>query len=190
MFFLCLLLAVSQGFAAKKWYVGEWKTKPENGQQIGVRFGSNGKGVLSIHQNSKPISLVNIKWKKVGNQLIATRNGVDMKFKLKRKSKTILTGGGVKMVSTRYRPLRKKGCAEACWAVNAGEKNLKDYYGRSTVPKRFRYAQKFYDNQGAAALKKCSAPHGFKAFTDPLISDRCRIVSDKACIAACKKSKR
>ena len=170
------------------WYVGEWKTKPEDGMSIAVRFGANGKGVFGIYKNDEPIQTVNIVYSRTGDRLVFSRNDVEVQFFLDEASKTVKTGGGVPMTKISSDSGASGGCEEACWACNAGDKDLKAKYGSAEIPSQFRYAIPFAENQGYQAYQSCAQPYGMKAFTDPIISEKCSQKGHQACVEACNKA--
>jgi len=169
------------------WFVGEWKTPEQDGMSIAVRFGSNGKGVFGIYQNGEPAQSFNIAYTRSGDQLVFTRNGVDVRFELDEAARVLKTGGGVAMVRISSEPEGSGGCEEACWAAAASEKALREKYGSTTVPTRFQYAVPLAEGPGYAAYEACAKPYGMKAFTDPVIAGKCEAASQKACVSACEK---
>jgi hypothetical protein len=175
---------------ADPWYEGEWKH--EMGEvSLAVRFGVRGKGVLHMYKNGNNIGGGAITWKKAGRTLIASRNGVDMTFKLDERRKIVQTADGTPMTRIEGdKPAKKGGCDEACWANNASINDLKERYGSKTTPSRFSWAKSFAEGAGQRAFSACVKPHGFKGITDPIISARCTKTSQAACIKACTASGR
>ncbi|MEC7946869.1 MAG: hypothetical protein VX265_04830 [Myxococcota bacterium] len=178
-------LAVSPG----AWYVGEWKTAPQDGLSIAVRFGANGKGMFGIYQDGKPVQSFNIVYTRAGDHLVFSRNGVEMKFLLDETAGVIKTGGGVAMARVSAAPAAAGGCEEACWAANASQKALQDKYGTSSIPVRFQHAVALMEGPGYAAYQACAKPHGMKALTDPIIGEQCDAAATGACVAACEKAR-
>ena len=185
---LCLGLALAS--ASEQWYVGEWKADIGEGLTVATRFGSNGKGIFGVYKESEIVQKVNIEWRREGNDIVFSRNGVDVKFPLNEAQQAVYLSGGQKMEKMVYRPIAKGGCEEACFAVNASEKDLLSVYGVAQVPAQFQYAQPFSENQGYSASSQCFKPYGLMGMTDPIIGERCRTKGDEACIQACKASQK
>ena len=184
-----LLTATAYAAEDAAWYVGEWKTEPENGMSIAIRFGANGKGVFGIYENGNPVQSVNIVYTRAGDQLVVTRNGVEMKFPLDDTTQTVKTGGGVPMARLSVTPPANGECEEACWAAGDSENDRKKKYGSGGVPSRFQYAVPLAEGPGYAAYQSCAKPHGMKAITDPVIAARCEEAAQKGCVAACNEAR-
>jgi hypothetical protein len=173
---------------ASPWYEGEWK-HDAGGIGLAVRFGSNGNGVLNFYKNGSLIGGGNIKWKKRGSLIIATRNGVDVNFKLDERRKIVQTADGTPMKRIEdAKPAKSGGCEEACWANNASNNDLKKKYGRTTAPSSLAWGMRFAEGAGQRAYAACSRPHGLKAITDPVIAARCNKAASSACVTACVAS--
>lgn len=173
---------------ADAWYETEWKH--EMGEvALAVRFGSNGGGVLNMYKNGNQIGGGTIKWRKSGNTLIASRNGVDIKFQLDERRKIVRTADGTAMKRIeKSKPSKSGGCEEACWANNASIKDLKKRYGTRTAPSSVAWAKRFAEGAGQRAYTACSRPHGLAAITDPVIAARCNKAAFKGCVTACVAS--
>jgi hypothetical protein len=192
---IVLLVFVASGIGsssalAAPWYEGEWKHDMEN-TSLAVRFGSNGAGVLHMYKNGNQVGGGPMKWRKSGQDIIVTRNGVDIKFQLDERRKVVRTADGSAMKRIEQaKPTAGGGCEEACWANNASNNDLKKRYGTSAVPSRLAWGQRFTDGAGQRAYQSCSQPHGLKAITDPVIAARCNKAAFDGCVKACVDSGR
>ena len=175
--------------AKAPWYQGEWKTEAAQGVFLAVRFGVKNRGVLNLYKGNKLVGGGNITYRKSANTLIATRNGVDVKFTLNQKKKRVHTADGKAMTRIELvAPKGKGGCEEACWACNGSPKALKKAYGVSTTPKRFKWADEFMLGAGDKAFQSCIKPHGLKGLMDPIIGFTCSKKALEACEKACVSS--
>ncbi len=175
---------------AGPWYEGEWK-HDMGSTSLAVRFGSSGGGVLHMYKNGNQIGGGTIKWRKSGQTIIATRNGVDMTFQLDERQKVVRTADGTAMTRiAKVAPTKSGGCEEACWANNASINDLKQRYGTRTSPSHLAWGKRFADGAGQRAFQTCSQPYGLRAITDPVIAARCNKAAFSACVTACVASGR
>lgn len=81
----------------------------------------------------------------------------------------------------------RKMCKEACWAQSASDRQLRNKYGRAQIPKKFRFADRYY-KKGERVYMQCMKPHGPMAVLNKSISGRCSAKANKVCEKACRKS--
>lgn len=77
-------------------------------------------------------------------------------------------------------------CEQACWACSASDSDLQDKYGSSSIPKRFRFAQR-YNEITTENYKRCMAPHGPMAILNRSISGNCTAQANSLCERKCRK---
>ena len=80
-----------------------------------------------------------------------------------------------------------KMCKEACWAQSASDRQLKNKYGQTQIPKKFRFADRYY-KQGERVYMQCMKPHGPMAVLNKSISGRCSAKANKVCEKACLRA--
>ena len=80
---------------------------------------------------------------------------------------------------------------EACWACNASIADLTATYGTTDgeIPERFRWAQRFMENEGTVAYTACQEDYGgfLVVFQDPVKAEECDRKALEACVEAASR---